>query len=31
MTPITVVEGRVVEPLELPDGLAPEGVFEQSR
>jgi hypothetical protein len=29
MTPITVIEGRVVEMPELPDGLAPEGVYER--
>jgi hypothetical protein len=28
MTPMTVIEGRVVEPLQLDDGLAPEGVYE---
>lgn len=28
MPPVTVIEGRVVEPLALDDGLAPEGVFE---
>jgi hypothetical protein len=28
MTPMTVIEGRVLEPLELSDGLAPDGVYE---
>lgn len=31
VTPMTVIEGRVIEPLELNDGLAPEGVFEAVR
>lgn len=30
MTPMTVIEGRVVGPPELTDGLAPEGVFEDA-